>query len=319
MTTFMQDEPRMGVLTLSRGADSPYVVRADLSRTYPDDATCAVLFWDTTGDLANTIPGTNMGSQLQFTFPQATADTIPAGYLFETFIYYSDGTKEKLRYGQVIRREATFLYPPATQQSAQSLQYSDSFANRTGQPGNLYAQVYGNVTIADNSLADPPKNNALSLNIGLLFVQAGVRIARSSNGDSVRFAVTMVTGGAGVTVIGIAANTNLTSYACLILNANTNTAALGVGSGPVAYTAETSTVADTVADEDVYVIDYNLQSNTYKVFKNGSTTAMLTWVDSTNKVVHGQGYRYPMFAFDASLLSPGPEVTEWEFQDYVGS
>lgn len=316
-----QAEPRMGIVTLSRGSDSLYQVIADVNAPYPDDATCAVVFMNTSGDVGATVPGSvvNSGTRscIQFLIPKATADTIAAGYNFETFLYYSDGTTIKLRYGKVVRREATFQYPPSQASAAPALTYSDIFANKTGQPGNLYAILSGGVTIVDNSLFDAA--NALSLNIGALYAQGAVRIARASNTDSVSFSVQVKPGGAGITILGICANTNLTNYVGLKLDANINKSSIVVGSAPLTAAEVSSEVSDTVETNDVYLINYNNQTKTVRVYKNGSATPLLTWIDTSNRVVHGQGYRYPMFAFDSSLLSPGPQIIEWEYSDYAGT
>lgn len=318
----MQSEPRMGIVTLSRGSDSPYQVIADVNDPYPSNATCAVIFMNTSGDVAANVVGeiVNSGTQsvVQFLIPKEVADNIAGGYNFETFLYYNDGnnTTIKLRYGKVIRREATFLYPPTVSDTVQALTYSDNFANKKGQPGSMYAILTGGVTIVDNSLFSVP--NALSLNIGAFFAKGAVRIARAVNTDSVSFSVQMKPGGAGTTVLGICGNTNLTNYLGLQLNANTNKSSIVVGTAPNTVSEVSSEVSDTVATNDVYLINYNNQTKTVNVYKNGSSTPLLTWVDSLNRVVHGQGYRYPMFGFDASLLSPGPQILEWEYSDYAG-
>lgn len=319
MTTAVNSTPRLGNITLSRGASTPYQIPANMGGPYPLDATCYVQFIDTNGDDVGTpIAGAVFADRLQWLFNPVDVDQVKRGMNFEAFLVIDDSTKYKLRYGKVVRREAAFEYSVVSKTSA--LLYSDDFTGRTGQAGNQYAPVSGNSTIHNNQLLGTP--NGLAVNIGLLFSLSSVRVNRSLNSDSVRMQVTMISQGAGKTTVGFCANTGLTSGIGVTFDAGL--------SGDKTHVAKIlspnnveflGTEHDAqIATGNIYILDYNDDTKTFQCFQ-GSDIAdpILTWVDEDNEIVHGQGYRYPFFMWNASLLATGPQVQKWRAQDYVGA
>lgn len=322
MTYMVQSIPRQGVLVLSSGSASPYEIPSDVGSSFPEDATTHCVVKDTNGDPVADLPGTVFPSRVQYLFMPVDVDAIKRGFNFEVFLVTSDDIVYKLRYGKIVRRENTFEY--SATQITQSLLFADNFSGRTGQPGNKYAQIEGNSTIHDNAgvVGIGATGNGLGVNIGGLYQKSSLRINRSLNGDSMRFSCTMVNpygAATGRTVLAICGNTGLTNGIGLEMNALLSTARVVKINGPNDVDFLTDAETDHCDNFDVYAMDYNDQTKFFNVYKNGSDTPLVDFHDASNVIVHGQGYRYPFFMFNASLLSTGPQVTAWEIQDYVGS
>lgn len=314
--------PRHGVITLSNGSATPYEIPADPGQQYPTTWTCVVNFIDTNGDLLRSVNGTVFATKCQWLLMPADVDDIKRGYNFEAFILTDDETPipYKLRYGKVVRREATFEYSSVLIEQPVSLLFSDDFNGRTGQPGNMYQQVFGNTTIHNNSslFGGPGPGNGLGLNNGLFYSQSAVRVNRQTNGDSVRMQATVISPGDGKTRIGICGNTGLTAGLALELDSGNHLATLGKITGHNTFEGLLPGIADTLVNFDAWTIIYDDQTKTFSALKNTATTPALSWTDTGASEPHGQGYRYPFFTFDASLLATGPQITRWEYQDYVG-
>src|ERR1700761_7686762 len=112
MTSSIASAARLSVCVLSRGANSPYEIPANMGIPYPLDATCYVQFIDTNGDnVGDSIAGAVFADRCQWLFDPVDVDQVKRGMNFEAFLVLADGTtKYKLRYGKVVRREATFEY-----------------------------------------------------------------------------------------------------------------------------------------------------------------------------------------------------------------
>lgn len=316
----MVNANRPSVVVLSRFGFSPYEFPADVGDLFPPDATAHCVFSDTEGTLVADITGTVTPDRVRFLFAHSDVVDIKRGFNFE--VYLNDtviGGEYMIRYGKVVRREATFEYVAASVAVVDAIYLTGDFTiGRVGQPSNKYAQVLNNAVIYNNPPGVP---NALGTDIENMFDSSAVRYRSAVGTDSARMQVLMVPGGAGKTRVGFCANMSLTNYIGVEFDGTANTVKMCTGTGPLDGPYHGATGTDTIASSGTYyTLDYNNATKQLTVTKAGDDTPLMTpWVDESNLVVHGQGYRYPFFSFNGSVLATGPQVGFWEIQDYVGA
>jgi hypothetical protein len=294
----------------------PRVVGAD---SWPTDATVETIFYDSLGGVINTIAGVVTADGLIWDVSPDEVDVIPAGANYETFLTTIDDKRHQIKYGQVIRKQASFFGARAAQQSTMVQLFSDNFYNRKGLVGSKWVPLLGRPTIFDN--ADPEPNGVGPNTV--FFVDMAMRYYVPLNADSWILSFNLVNPGPGSTGIFGAANSAGTSYVYAMFESNgalggSDKVHMGIGSGPIAMTDQVSTVdyevpgGGTVSN---YKLRYDDDTKMLELFVGNSTTALIDWEDSGHVAPHGDGYRYFGCNAQSSLLSSGPQLTSIKAQD----
>ena len=125
-------ESRMSAVMLSRGSrwnplpwEHPYL-GVDPGALWDVTAAASATFYDTSGAVITSIDGAVTPTAITFDADPDQVDVIPAGANFEIF-YTTTAGPTQIRYGKVVRREATFFQSPAVTTTFQPLQFTDTF------------------------------------------------------------------------------------------------------------------------------------------------------------------------------------------------
>ncbi|MGK2881088.1 MAG: hypothetical protein ACSLE6_09940 [Mycobacterium sp.] len=283
--------------------------------TWPAGASVHTVFYDTAGGVIADIAGVVGYEEIGFNAPPGEVDIIAAGSHFETFLVDGDVVRQ-LQYGTVIRKEARFSNAPATDTSVQVLQFRDNFYARTGLVGSKWVPVLGKPTIFDNSGDGDP--NGVGPHT-IFFVDAAMRFYAPLNTDSATVSFNLLNPGAGKTAVVLCSNAAMTSYLFAMFESGifNNYIHIGRGTGPIEMIDEGAMVSHTVVDNTNYKARYDDFTRRLSLFNSSMTTELAYWVDETEIVPHGPGYRYFGMNWQASLLSSGIQLTSIAAQDQV--
>jgi hypothetical protein len=304
-------DPRQATVVLTSGGVWTHEIRPDPGTVWPDGFAW-VRFLDSSGGLIAQLDGEVDTTAITFSYQPADTDGVPAGAGFEIFLETDDGPY-KIRYGRVIRKEVTFPDSPASTNVFHALQFRDTF-QRTAL-GSKWVAVSGRTSIHNNPGIEP---NGVGNAYTLFYNASSIRYFQPFNSDTVKTSITMLNPGAGKTTMILSADQRFTSFVGVQFDTTgTDTIHIVVGTSPTAMIAQNA-VTTTIADYDRYMAFYDELTNTVYVYKGDSLTPVLTWEDTGHLVPHGPGYRYVGFAWQASLLTTGPQITNWVGQDDVG-
>lgn len=344
MTASSRLDALPSVVILSHGStfnpqphEPPYTM-PDVGTAWPDGATAELIFKDNTGGQLATIDGTVEAQGIWFTrTAPAVVDLIPAGSNFELFLTTSDSAPYQIRHGKVIRKESQYLQAPAST-VVQALKFADSWPT-TGLRSS-WIPMAGSTIVNDNTSASLP-NGVGSPDVLLGQSDNSIRWFQPLNSDSNRVKFTMIDRhgfhlGVFTTILGssfarlrvilgadqyfstglgfeIADTTTLLgdrSQQCQLMALTSPTTISYLGD-PVDLTLTESTTYQ-------YMVDYDDETNTLRAFSGSdeATADLLTdWVDTSDVIPHGPGYRYLGLGFSTSQLSQGLQATNWQALD----
>lgn len=316
-------ENRLTAVLLSRGSTwapqpwEPPHLTPDVGAPWPT-GTASAVFYDTAGTTLATIDGTVAPTGITFTADPDVTDLIPAGANFEVFLTASGVTKQ-IRYGKVMRREASFFNSPAVTTTIQALQFTDTFP--TLGLRSSWKPVNGVTTVFDNSASSLP--NAIGARFELLANQiSAVRWFAPLNSNSVRIKVNLLNQ-AGITATGaktrviLCADQRFTSYLAVEFVETDHKIHFCKGTAPNTVTYQGSAITNTVADGDEHTIYYDNAADTVYVYKGTDLTPLGSWNDSTHSIPHGPGHRYVGLAWDNTFLQQGILVSYFSAKDEV--
>ena len=311
-------------LILSRGEQfqpDPLVPIAHGYTQWPDDAEVHTVFYDSSAGVIDQFDGEVAANEITFSIPPEDIDVVPAGAPYETFLTDGEGIVTMLRYGQVIRRQASFFTPRATEFAHEALQFRDNFYNRKGNPGPKWFTTFGRPTIHDNTAIGLPNGvGALFPTVGgiTFTVQAAMRYYRPLNTDSYIVSFNMIFPDPGDTAIVVGSNTAMTSYSYVWFT-STGKLRMGSGTGPVTMVQQVSEVTHTFVNNTNYKLRYDNDTRKLALLNSAMTTELISWTDSTGSMPRGEGYRYFGMNFqDFAILqfqTRGPQITQISAQD----
>ncbi|WKW86029.1 minor tail protein [Gordonia Phage JonJames] len=130
--------------------------------------------------------------------------------------------------------------------------------------------------------------------------------------DTVESTFTITTANSGFMGVGICLNSSGTAGAWVMVNnEETN---LCTGSYEIANRTERSTAP--IGGAGSYKVRYTAVDNTYRVYKDGSTTPIISWVDSSNVVTHGLGRRWVGIIAAKGSFQDSSYLDNWSAYDY---
>lgn len=305
-------DPRMDTIVLTSGGMWVKEILSDPGTVWPD-GTSYTRFLDTAGGVIAEVDGEVTTTKITYTQPPEETDSVPAGAGFETFLVTADGPY-KIRYGKVIRKEVTFPSAATVTTEAQALQFRDTFQRSA--LGSKWVGVSGRTSIHTNTA---PKPKGVGPNLGLLYQSSAIRYFQPFNGDSVKSTITLLNPGAGKTTVILCADQQFTTFLGCQFDTTGGSDHLHIvtGTGPTTMVSQAQATV-TIADYDRYTMFYDALSDSVVIYKGSDLTPVLTWDDELHDMPHGLGYRYFGFAWQADLLSTGPQITNWVGQDDVG-
>lgn len=288
--------------------------------SWPADATVYTVFYASDSGEIATIYGDVTPAQITFDSPPEEVDIVPAGAQYETFLIDDEGKTKQIRYGQVIRRQASFFHTPARDTGNRALQFRDDFYNRTGRVGPKWFVTNGRPTIFDHS-GDTP--NGVGPNF-TFFSTAAMRFYAPLNTDSVIVSFNLLHNGAGDTAIILGSDAAMKSYLYVqfhdpgIFESGVDKIRMGVGHGPIdPMVQKTPEVNHTVPDNANYKLRYDNDTKRLSLLTSDMLTEIIGWTDDTEEMPHGPGYRYFGANFQASIFDSGHQLTSISAQDAI--
>lgn len=309
------NEPKMGTLSLSRGQDfwfTSYLRNGN----FPEGTTAHIDITDTAGGLIASVVGDVAANRIVFSESLGVVDLVPHGANYELFVMYDDGATFKIEYGTVVRGEARYPDAAPLDISATAMYYGDDFQRTLLGPKWLIKsgtpKIYVNGGGLLNGVASSQQLFSWTEKFGMIYYAP-------LNGDDLTIHCKFINLLEGMTTMVFCSDYNMTSYLGVqVLDSwlgLSNKIRIVKGTGP--YTVTSVASVDSVTDtDDTFLIKYNSLTDSVSVFKNNSTTALLSYTDSSHTVPHGAGFRYLGINGESdSLFSTGPQVTSWTAKD----
>lgn len=311
------------VVTLSKGSvwAQQYTALEYRQGAWPDFATAYIEFRNTRGALLTTIQAVEVTVQaIRFLAQPEDVAIVPAGAKFEVFVETEDGPVQ-IRYGTVIRREATFYDAPAAELREEARGFADTF-QRT-RLGDRWESVWGATRIYDNSAASLA--SGIGANTGLFANQpSALKYYKQLASNTVEVGVTLVkppNSGGGKQAVAVCADIAFRIGLAVQWDTPANTIKFGRITSPTSMVQLGAAIPNTVANNDFHRIVYNDLTDTLLVYKGTSESPMGSWVDEGNLIPHGNGYCHTGFIFNPGTTlvfgSTGPQFSGWTAKDTV--
>lgn len=305
-------------LILSRGEQfmpPPLTPRAHGYQAWPVPSIVETIFYASDGGVITTIDGDVAPTAITFDVDPEDVDIVPLGAKYETFLEDSQGKKHQLRHGEVIRHEAQFFNTPARVSGNRALQFSDSFGNRKGRVGNKWVILGGKPTIFEHD-SNP---NAVGVPANS---RGAMRYVAPLNSNTVTLSINLLNPGSGKLAIGVTSDATMSSYRSVTFVADSvspgnNKLYAASGSGIYTRTNQVPPVAHTIVDNTNYKLRYDDFTKKLVLLNSDMTDELISWTDEALVVATGPGHCYFDLAWEASLLSSGPQVTMISAQDGV--
>ncbi|QSM01084.1 hypothetical protein SEA_NANOSMITE_39 [Mycobacterium phage Nanosmite] len=311
-------------LELQRGNPLRYRYTLPGNREFPVGTTALLTVANTYGQTVGAYTGVVLGKDINFTEAAAISDALRRTDSWQLFVTYPSETMPTLlEQGQVIRIEAPFPDAPPQSSEFDGVSYQYSF----GTPGRLYDPAWrvlaGSPFVHDNSARSLPNAVAAGTLIDDLTLWPKVAMLWFAplQTDAVRLTYNIVRENDGIGIAVICSNYDMTNWVGIahkqvfgVGSWDDDQLQIVTGTGPTTYAVRVTQDYDS-ADLSNFTAEYNPITNTYSVYLGESHTPLLSWIDTTNVVNHGEGERYVGFAFESALLSPGVEVSDWIIAD----
>lgn len=315
---------KMVVLDIATG-DTPtwsYKLAGHEIAVFPDSSVAVMEFKNSFGQTVGSWTGSVVLGVV--TFPGLTAadgDALTRGTTFTLTITDVDGRSRQPLWGSVTRNEARYPDNPDNSTAFDGVVYDYAFNDAGFLVDPAFTIMNGHPRIYDNSLLSLPNAVAAGSLAGgdlTVFDDVAMLYYAPVKGDAVRLTYNTIRSGAGQSWIAICSNYDMSNYAAfrhtgVFLSGlwQHDTVDVVTGTGPVTIVSRVTPVNHNNLTNQNYTAEYNPASNTYSLYAGTSLTPLVSWVDSTNIVDHGDGEQYVGFGFKSDLLTPGVEVSDW--------
>lgn len=306
--------PKLGTLSLSRGKAFERVYRVPYIIEPGTEG--QIVITDAAGATLATFFGEVGERTITFTEYPTNVDAIPhaANYDF-SITYPTIGEPSPIEYGLVVRKEPRFTLLPPADSTETAIKFEANFAT-SSLLGPKWVIKNGHPKVFVNL---PAHSNAVSAD-WLFFQNSAMLFYAPVNGDDITVNVAVRNPGPGKTTIVVCSDYSMSEWLGVQFEtgSSNNYIHMVTGSGPIAMANQGAAVANTVAAEtDTYQIKYDSLSDTIRVFKNGSGTALASFTDTLHTIGHGPGHRYWGVNWQGSLLSGGVQVIAINAQDGI--
>lgn len=306
------------VVHLTKDGIWPWAIRAEVGEPWPD-GDAHTRFMNSAGALIVDIAAVEVTPDyIRFLAQPEQVNDIPAGARFETFIETPQGPM-KIRYGIVMRPQATFFNTPAASATVARL-FADPL-QRTAL-GNKWEPVYGATKMYNNASDSLPYG--VGPNTGLFSnTKSAIRWHEQFSGDSIEASLTLILppewgGNNGKTSYVVCADQMYTTGLAVEFNTITNpdTVRFARVTSPTTLVYLGDAITNTIADHNLFRVRFNHLTKTLDVYK-GSNLAPLgpSWVDVDDIIPIGNGYRHTGFMFSPTAGDTGPQVSGWSAKD----
>lgn len=284
------------------------------------NASAVTEFFDSAGGLILSIDGAVTDREVTFLEQPDTMVVVPNGAGFRVIITDDEGP-HVIRYGTVFRRELFFPNSPAEVLSFEPKRYSDTFQRPPGILGGRWKNLLSRCLIFDNAGSLP---NSVGPDFDS-FSRYFSRYYQGFSGDTVELSISMLDKGAGTTIIPISCNSDATSYlyadfvsvtAHPPTTSTVYTVHLGLGTDKDiqksgALQPQTSPATLTIPLNTVvnFKLIYDDATKELALYNSDKTTQYLSWVDDSDLVPHGKGYRYFGIGGKCGAKSSGVQLT----------
>jgi hypothetical protein len=315
----VKNDAVLSTIPMSRGSGWVYELRGKPGDYWPESGQAYVIFYESTGGVITTLEGSLKPELLSFDYEATDVALVPHGAGFEIFVTPdSTGVPIMVRYGTVTRREVRFPDAPAVDLTDTALLYGDKFDRSFFGP--RWITMAGQPNIAGGTAGTVNQLFTLNETAALLYWAP-------LNGDDMTINCKFANVGDGAAGMIFCSDASMTSYLGFVIEQSTFlwssaktvhiVRAYTTGHGPLTNEHVVSLASNT-ANNDNFVIKYNSQTDTVKVYKNNSDTALISWTDTTHSVPHGEGFRYlGMNFWTGALFSTGPRIDEWTAKDGI--
>lgn len=297
---------RMATIDLAQNDTPVYTLNlnANTRALFPDGSTATIEFRNT----YNQVVGTWLGwvHEGSVVFDTDLDNTFPRGTTWDLVIEDINGLPRQLLWGTVTRSEPTYPDgPPASDEFDASL-YRYAF--------DIPGRVYDPQWLIRNGRPTVWENDSLPNSVGAGSGWADVAMLWYAplKSDSVRLTYNVVKKNTGNAWFVVCSNYTMTNWAGVRhreVSGSGDTLEIITGTGPVNYSTRASITRST-QDLENFTAEYNPVSNTYSVYLGTDKDPLVSWVDSTNVVSHGEGERYLGLGFQ-SFGNPGVMCADW--------
>jgi len=318
---------RPAVVVLSRGStwnprpfDPPETLPNDVvGFAWPAGATVQTVFYDSAGGVLAVVTGTvaPAGMTLGPAAP-SVVDVIPNGANFEVVMTVA-GAPYQIRYGKVIRREATF--PLSTVPAGTGQVFFDSWPTLGIRSSWV---VMAGTTVVHNNSGISQLNGIGSPNTGAQSDNA-LRWFQPLDGDSATVKIvglnlhSYTVGAFAKMRIIVCSDVAMSSYLFAELS-GTNPAGthvdqlrFGTGTAPTAVSYVGSPTTHTLVNQESITVRYDTGSDTLSAYSGTNLTPLATF--PATGIPHGPGHRYLALAWSTSPTSDGLQITNWNASD----
>lgn len=291
---------RKTIITLQEGGVWNEKWPAESGDPWPLGATTYTEFYDSSGAVLLSVPGTVDKQYLTYQQLPAVMHPVPNGAGFSVFCVDAVGP-HMVRYGTVFRRQNFFPDSPSSMVTNIPHTFADDFQRPPGAPGGRWKTLVGQPYIFANPTTPPAA--VLPHTVGAqnnFYPRYFMRYYTPFSGDAIALSIQCLKkGSSGKTVVAVSCSSDGTAYLYAIFDAAANTVGLGIGSLPDisiagALSPQVTPVALTVPTTTVgtYQLRYNDLTKEFAFYNADLTTKYVSWVDSGDLAPHGRGYQY---------------------------
>ncbi|OYN81790.1 DUF7264 domain-containing protein [Mycolicibacterium sphagni] len=307
--------PTMMTLALSVGS------RLDIPATrlrgiYPPGTVAWLVIEDDAGAELAAFDGDVTATGISFSEDPEDVNDIPHGANFRLFVQRPNEAESVKAYGTVVRAEPRYpLKTTVVSPEDAAKQYTANFQQASVGPK---WKSMGGSGLAIHNWGVLGRPNTLGPNYTFNSA-ASARWLYEMNMDSITVVFRVWSLGAGKMNVLVCGDYALNSYVGIQFDTGpiNNRVRVITGAGPLSWHHQGSSVNNTVGNGEYYTLKYFHPGKQIALYKGTNLTPLISWVDESNIVPHGEGFRYTGLSWNTSVLTPGVEPSEWEARDGV--